>query len=62
MTELERTGEDLAVSGVDRESQGERKTLPGIPQTNLNEAIWQTIRKDPNTGKTSIDYDLVYHY
>ncbi|GAJ24883.1 unnamed protein product, partial [marine sediment metagenome] len=38
------------MSGVYRESRGEVKTLPGIPWTNLNEAIWQTIRKDPNTG------------
>jgi len=62
LSRAERTAEVPAVSGVYRESRGEVKTLPGIPPTNLNEAIWQTIRKDPNTGKTSIDHDLVYHY
>ena len=34
LTRAERTGGDLAVSGVYRESQGEVKTLPGIPKTN----------------------------
>ncbi|GAI63710.1 unnamed protein product, partial [marine sediment metagenome] len=58
----ERTAEVPAVSGVYRESRGEVKTLPGIPPTNLPQDIWQTIRKDPNTGQISIDQDLVGNY
>jgi len=51
-----------AVSGLYRESGESLKTLPGIPQTNLTQAIWETIRKDPDTGEKTINHDLVQYY
>jgi hypothetical protein len=62
LSRAERTGEDLAVSGVYRESRGEVKTLPGIPQTNLSQDLWRTIVKAPDTGKITIDQALNSYY
>ncbi|GAI60211.1 unnamed protein product [marine sediment metagenome] len=50
------------MSGICRERGESLKTLPDFPRTNLNQAIWETIRKDPNTGKISIDHDFVNDY
>lgn len=58
----ERTPEVVAVSGVYRESRESLKTLPGIPQTNLTQGIWNTILKDTDTGELTINHDLVQHY
>jgi hypothetical protein len=50
------------VSGVYRGRPGGEESSPGIPQTNLFQDLWQTIVKDPDTGKITIDQDLNSYY
>jgi len=60
--ELERTAEVPAVSGISGEVSGERENFPDIPKTNLSQDLWKTIVKNPDTGKITIDQDLVKDY
>jgi len=51
-----------AVSGVYRESRGEVKTLPGIPQTNLPLTSTAVLTETPGTPQKLTVHDLVNHY
>ncbi|GAI62784.1 unnamed protein product, partial [marine sediment metagenome] len=62
LNRAERTPEVAAVSGICRERGESLKTLPDFPRTNLNQAIWETILKAPDTGEISIDHDFVNDY
>jgi hypothetical protein len=50
------------VSGVYRESRGEVKTLPGIPQTNLPLTSTAVLTETPGTPQKLTVHDLVNHY
>ena len=62
LSRAERTPEAVAVSGVYRGRPGGEESSPGIPRTNLTQAVWDTILKDKDTGEKTIDQDLVSHY
>ena len=62
LSRAERTGEVPAVSGVDRESRGEVKTLPGIPQTNLTQASTAVLTETPGTPQKLTIHDAVEGY
>jgi endogenous inhibitor of DNA gyrase (YacG/DUF329 family) len=50
------------VSGVYRGRPGGEESSPGIPSTNLSQDVRNTILSDPDTGKKTIDQDLVSYY
>jgi len=52
----------VAVSGVYRESRGEVKTLPGIPQTNLSQTAVLDRRETPGTPQKPTIHDVVKDY
>jgi len=58
----ERTPEVVAVSGVYRESRGEVKTLPGIPQTNLSQTSTAVLTETPGTPQKLTVHDAVKYY
>ncbi len=62
LIELERTPEVVAVSGIARESRGEVKTLPGIPQTNLSQTAVLDRRESPGTPQKLTVHDAVSGY
>ncbi|GAI69230.1 unnamed protein product [marine sediment metagenome] len=60
--ELERTGEDLAVSGVHRGRPGEDPSSPGTPPTNLSGTPVLTPRKTTGTPTSTTDPDPLAGY
>jgi len=50
----ERTPGEVAVSAITRECRGEVKTLPGIPQTNLSQALTADLTPTKSTPSESI--------
>ena len=62
LSRAERTGEDLAVSGVYRESRGELMTLPGIPRTNLTQASTAVLTETPGTPQKLTIHDAIRYY
>ena len=50
------------MSGVYRGRPGGEESSPGIPSTNLSQDVRNTILSDPDTGKKTIDQDLVSYY
>ncbi|GAI35118.1 unnamed protein product, partial [marine sediment metagenome] len=50
------------MSGVYRGRPGGEESSPGIPRTNLTQAVSDSIRKDPKTGEITIDHDLSFYY
>ncbi len=62
LIELERTGEDLAVSGVYRGRPGGEESSPGIPQTNLSQTAVLDRRESPGTPQKLTVHDAVSGY
>ena len=62
LSRAERTPEAVAVSGVNRESQGESIPLPGIPQTNLIQASTGVGAPTKSTPSESINQAVQQYY
>jgi hypothetical protein len=62
LIELERTGEDLAVSGISGEVSGERENFPDIPKTNLSQTAVLDRRESPGTPQKLTVHDAVSGY